>query len=97
MFMLAQGLWRYEDHGILAKNHIRFFTLYEIQKLLQKTAFTPPRIAALVKDDDQCLPLSESGHIQSDNVTIGPLNDEEYRACLVQQYLVLTTKSVVSP
>lgn len=37
--LLLRGRWKYEEKGILDKNHIRFFTLKEIKKILIELGF----------------------------------------------------------
>lgn len=36
---LLCGLWEYQDAGILDKTHLRFFTLYEIDKMFKQCGF----------------------------------------------------------
>ncbi|SHJ04478.1 glycosyltransferase [Propionispora hippei] len=36
---LLQGFWSYEEAGILDKTHLRFFTIYEIEKMFQSTGY----------------------------------------------------------
>lgn len=35
LHMLAEGRWSYQDHGIMDRTHLRFFTLAEIQELFR--------------------------------------------------------------
>lgn len=91
--MLAEGRWACEDHGIMARGHIRFFTAYELVKMLREAGLEVQKCGALTADDPAALPRDEAGRMSVRRITIGPLNDEEYKAFLVQRYIAVATKA----
>lgn len=40
IYSLLHGFWTYQDAGIMDRTHVRFFTLYEINKMLLEAGFT---------------------------------------------------------
>ncbi len=49
--LLVEGRWRYEDHGILDRTHLRFYTLEELRLLLREGGFSQPDRPATVRSD----------------------------------------------
>jgi 2-polyprenyl-3-methyl-5-hydroxy-6-metoxy-1,4-benzoquinol methylase len=91
--MLAEGGWTYADRGALAHNHLRFFTAPEMIRLLRHAGFEPRGAVALASEDPDRLPQDETGCVQIGRVTIGPLDEEEYKSFLTEEYVILSTKS----
>lgn len=91
--MLAEGRWTYEDRGILARDHLRFFTTQELVRLLQSGGFEARGCTALSTEDPVNAPLDADRCIRMGRVTIGPLNEDEYKAFLSEEYLILATKA----
>ncbi len=90
--MLAEGRWTYEERGILARRHLRFFTAPEIVRLLRGAGFDPRGFAALRAEDPGQYPLDAARCLRLGRTTIGPLDDEEYRSFLTEEYVVLAMR-----
>jgi SAM-dependent methyltransferase len=89
---LARGEWTYTDEGILARRHLRFFTVYEVGRLLQTSGFASARCLPLRQATPEELPLNESGCVVLDHATLGPLTEEEYKEFRTEAYLFLSQR-----
>ncbi len=90
--MLAEGRWDYEQSGPLAHNHLRFFTAYEIVKLLKECGLETKRCGALVSVPEAELPLDASRKAKVGRVTMGPLDEDAYAALRTEQYIVFASR-----
>lgn len=92
VLMLAAGRWEFRPHGALAHKHIRFFTGYELVRLLQSTGFADARVSVLASDAPKAFPRDAEGCVRRGRITVGPLNDQEYPLWLARDYVVLGQK-----
>lgn len=90
--MLAEGRWTYAETGIMAWNHLRFYTAHELVRTLRDAGFTVHKCGPLISDPPAALPRGEDGMIRMGRISIGPLNDDDYKAYLTQQYIVFAAK-----
>lgn len=87
--MLARGRWQYADGGALAREHIRFYTAWQLVKLLQEAGFTSVRCAPIDEVAPECFPLDADGYVRFEDLSVGPMAPDQHRAFLVREYLVL--------
>ncbi len=90
--MLAEGRWTYGGCAALDRRNLRFFTAYELLRLLRETGFDPRKCAAWRIAPEQHWPLDAQGYYRYGRIALGPLNDEEYKAFRCEEYLVLATR-----
>ncbi|MDP8943322.1 MAG: class I SAM-dependent methyltransferase [Actinomycetota bacterium] len=58
--LLVKDRWTYEDKGLLDRTHVHFFTLEEIDHMLQDTGFAPVSVQAIASPLPPALmPLAE--------------------------------------
>lgn len=88
---LLQGEWIYEDRGAITRDHIRFFTGFELVQLMESIGLHTERLTALLLDDDAAFPLDAEGYVTHDRIRIGPLTPEEHKNFLVDTYALLAT------
>ncbi len=93
--MLVEGHWKYEDHGILDKTHLRFFTRKEIESLFAEAGFEITGITANIDPAYNSLSDPLSGEISFGRVSLSGLSPEELRDLFVFQYLLKAEKTGV--
>lgn len=89
--MLARGRWQYAEQGALARDHIRFYTAWQLVELLQEAGFESVRCAPMDEVDASAFPLDSDGHVRLGDLSVGPMTPEQHRAFLVREYLVVGT------
>jgi spore maturation protein CgeB/Tfp pilus assembly protein PilF len=87
--MLAEGRWEYEDAGIMDRTHLRFFCKEDLRLLIESAGLEVVKLQPLNVWPADRLPRDENGCLHLGKITIGPLDDEEYKEFLVYQYLVV--------
>lgn len=92
VLMLARGEWKLSERGILARDHLRFFTGVEAVQLLRGAGLEVRAMTGLVKAAPESVPRDKDGFIHDGDISVGPLNDADYSMYLTSQYLVLATK-----
>jgi 2-polyprenyl-3-methyl-5-hydroxy-6-metoxy-1,4-benzoquinol methylase len=93
--MLVEGHWKYEDHGILDKTHLRFFTRKEIERLFTEAGFEITGITANIDPAYNSLKYPLSGEISFGRVSLVGLTPEELKDLFVFQYLLKAQKTGV--
>ncbi|MEC4684761.1 MAG: methyltransferase domain-containing protein [Nitrospirota bacterium] len=93
--MLVEGHWKYEDHGILDKTHLRFFTRKEIERLFAEAGFEITGITANIDPAYNSLSDPFSGEISFGRVSLRGLTPEELKDLFVFQYLIKVQKAGV--
>jgi O-antigen biosynthesis protein len=88
VLMLANGRWDYEETGIMARNHIRFYTGFEIVRLLKTAGLDILRLAGINQVPPEDLPRDENRRLHFGRISIGPLSEVEYDGFRTQEYLV---------
>lgn len=88
---LLQGYWSYEEAGILDRTHLRFFTLYEIEKMFKEAGYEvkncrPNRIYETAADQQFISALADVSK-----------NSGLAEQCRAYQYVVKAAKPAVSP
>ncbi len=84
---LIEGRWTYIDQGLLDRTHLRFFTLYEIRRMLARCGLKSIEIKGKQIDDlykDGASGLLRIGRWQIDNLT-----PEEMTEFFVFQYIIM--------
>ncbi|VAX27367.1 hypothetical protein MNBD_NITROSPIRAE02-20, partial [hydrothermal vent metagenome] len=93
--MLVEGDWKYEEHGILDKTHLRFFTRKGIERLFAGAGFEITGITANMDPAYNSLNAPLSGEISFGRVSLVGLAPEELKDLFVFQYLLKAQKSGV--
>lgn len=91
--MLARGRWQLQEQGALAREHIRFFTAYELVNLLQRTGFGEVRCGVLDSVGPQDFQRDDDGFVRLPDLEIGPMEPDHHKLFLVREYVVLGVKS----
>jgi SAM-dependent methyltransferase len=86
---LVGGRWPAPPEGSLAFEQIRFYTGYELHRLIAARGFVGIKLMALTTDPESAFPRHADGMIRHDRMSLGPLNDQEYVAFLIREYLLL--------
>ncbi|RJQ13373.1 MAG: glycosyltransferase [Nitrospiraceae bacterium] len=86
--MLTEGHWKYQDHGILDKTHLRFFTRKEIQTLFEGAGFKIKDTGANIDPRYYKLEDISSGELSFGRVSLKGLTTEEVQDLFVVQYLI---------
>lgn len=94
--MLAQGHWSYQDHGILDRTHLRFFTRKEILTLFKDAGFEITAMSDNINPAYDRLTDLSTGEINFGRVTLRGLTPEEMRDLFVIQYIVRAQKAGAS-
>ncbi len=87
---LAEGHWRYGTGE--EWNHIRFYTAYEISKLLEGNAWAESRCGVLRMVDEEEAPLDKEGYMQVGRVRLGPLEKVQYDLFRTKEMVALAVK-----
>ena len=87
--MLVEGRWTYAPEGPFPRGQIRFYTGYELHKLLGACGFTGVKLTGLEIDDAEAFPLGEDGQVRMGRISVGPLAEGDHAPFLVREYLVL--------
>jgi spore maturation protein CgeB/2-polyprenyl-3-methyl-5-hydroxy-6-metoxy-1,4-benzoquinol methylase/Flp pilus assembly protein TadD len=90
--MLANGRWKYEDAGIMDRTHLRFFCAPDMAQMVIDAGLEVIKLQPLSVYPAEQLVRDARGCIRLGKVTIGPLDDVEYRDFLTYQYLVVAAK-----
>ena len=85
---LAEGRWKYEEYGIMDKNHLRFFTMQEIKELCAEAGFKIKEIKANLDPLYSKINNPQAGEIKFGRVSLTNLNQEEIKDLFVIQYLI---------
>jgi len=93
--MLVEGDWKYEDHGILDKTHLRFFTRKEMERLFAESGFEITGITANIDPAYNSLRDPLSGEISFGRVSLTGLTPDELKDLFVFQYLLKAQKTGV--
>lgn len=96
VIMLAQGKWTYSDEGIMARNHLRFYTGVELVELLKGANFEVRALTRLAGEDAARVPRDAGGCIREGRIRIGPLNDVDYQLYLISQYLAIASRADIA-
>lgn len=91
--MLARGRWQLQEHGALARDHIRFFTAFELVQLLQRAGFAQVRCGVLDSVAPEAFPRDADGYVRLEDMEIGPMEPDHHKLFLVREYVVLGVKS----
>ncbi|RJQ55210.1 MAG: class I SAM-dependent methyltransferase [Nitrospiraceae bacterium] len=93
--MLIEGHWKYEDHGILDRTHLRFFTRKEIEKLFADAGFQITDINANIDPAYYKLNNASRGELSFGRVLLKDLTADDIKNLFVVQYLVRAGKGNV--
>ncbi len=85
---LADGYWTYQDEGLLDRDHVRFFTWAEIQRLLASCGLECGE--ALSNLDRRCpeAPPGETIDLRLGRITLHDLTPDELREFFTVQFLL---------
>lgn len=89
---LAEGRWTRTREGIIAHEHIRFYTAYEGMTLVRAAGLEAAEIKPLAGVREEDVPRDLEGCISHGSIRIGPLTDQQYRPFLVSQFLLVAQK-----
>jgi len=87
--MHAEGRWKYEDAGIMDRTHLRFFCKTDLEELIEASGLEIVKLEPLSSWPPDRLPRDENGCLKLGKLTLGPLDDDEYKELLVYQYMVI--------
>jgi GT2 family glycosyltransferase/2-polyprenyl-3-methyl-5-hydroxy-6-metoxy-1,4-benzoquinol methylase len=90
MDRLAQGLWTYQQVGLLDVTHIRFFTLDEMKRMFDETGYEIVKIGAN-RDGRIVLPefADESVTVETDKLTLKNVSPAEAFELKALQFLLV--------
>lgn len=96
LHMLAEGHWSYQDHGIMDRTHLRFFTLKEIHALFDRLGFDIKGLSANIDPAYEEAKASTAGKPAIDftvgRVTLKNLQPTEIVELFAIQYLVAASQ-----
>ena len=76
--MLANGEVAYEGGGVWDRDHIHFFTGYELLRLFWECGLDDTRLTGLVVAPPEVMPMDGRRRLRQGRVEIGPLDDNEF-------------------
>jgi GT2 family glycosyltransferase len=89
---LLEGDWTYEPAGLLDRDHLRFFTRREIEKLFYRAGFTVADLAAVPGPGyAEWERRGRPGEVKVGRLHVGGLAPEEAQEFYAYQYLVSAT------
>jgi 2-polyprenyl-3-methyl-5-hydroxy-6-metoxy-1,4-benzoquinol methylase len=90
---LVDGYWTYQDEGLLDRDHVRFFTWAEIERLMASCGLEVAEVRWNL--DDRCpqVPEGKTVDLQLGRMTLHGLEPDELRDFFVFQYLVRGARS----
>jgi GT2 family glycosyltransferase/tetratricopeptide (TPR) repeat protein len=89
---LLEGNWTYEPAGLLDRDHLRFFTRREIEKLFYRAGFTISELALVAGPGyDEWVQRGKPGEVKVGRLHIGGMALEEAQEFYIYQYLVKAT------
>jgi GT2 family glycosyltransferase/2-polyprenyl-3-methyl-5-hydroxy-6-metoxy-1,4-benzoquinol methylase len=89
---LLEGNWTYEPAGLLDRDHLRFFTRREIEKMFYRAGFTISELAMVAGPGyDEWVQRSKPGEVKVGRLHIGGMAPDEAQEFHVYQYLVNAT------
>ena len=84
---LLEGSWRYEEAGILDRNHLRFFTWHSCQALFSSTGFTITSGTPTMLNTPACFPEAIAIELKKTGLHVDTLVEESR----YYQFLVVAT------
>jgi GT2 family glycosyltransferase/tetratricopeptide (TPR) repeat protein/2-polyprenyl-3-methyl-5-hydroxy-6-metoxy-1,4-benzoquinol methylase len=91
---LLEGNWTYEPAGLLDRDHLRFFTRREIEKLFFRAGFRIGELAMVAGPGyDEWEQRGKPGEVKVGRLHIGGMTPEEAQEFHVYQYLVNATRA----
>jgi SAM-dependent methyltransferase len=90
--MLAEGRWDCFEGGLIPPRQLRFFTAFEIAKLLGENGFHVLRCGGLEIDPPEAFPRDENGYCTVGRVRIGPLTEDEYKAYRSRHFILFAQR-----
>jgi spore maturation protein CgeB/2-polyprenyl-3-methyl-5-hydroxy-6-metoxy-1,4-benzoquinol methylase len=90
---LVDGYWTYQDEGLLDRDHLRFFTWTEVERLLESCGLECVEVRWKV--DPRCPHVADGKKIdlQLGRLTIHDLGPEELREFFVFQYFLRAART----
>src|SRR5207249_1097059 len=86
---LLEGNWTYEPAGLLDRDHLRFFTRREIEKLFDRAGFTVSQRSIVPGPGyEEWRGRGSSGEVKVGRLHIGGIAPEEAEEFYVYQYLL---------
>jgi len=100
---LLCGLWTYQEMGLLDRTHLRFFTAWEIDKMLEGAGFRIDRVVTTVTDEGNALlkqvdkwklraAVRELTRALVPNFDLSQIEHIDTNAFFVHQYIVRAVK-----
>lgn len=89
---LAEGHWTRTTEGVIAHDHLRFYTAYEGAAIVREAGFDTLDIHPLAGVTPEEVPLDDSGCIVHGDIRLGPLTRQQYLPYLTSQFLVIARK-----
>ena len=89
---LIEGNWTYQKEGILDETHLRFFTLKEIEKLVENAGLYIKRIEETLDPKYENFKNKNLAALTLGRISINDLTPEEIRRFFVYQYKIVAGK-----
>ncbi|OSM05109.1 class I SAM-dependent methyltransferase [Magnetofaba australis] len=90
---LASGSWTYEESGILDRDHLRFFTIKEMVKMLNGANLEIAHVGETLNEQYEAIKPNEyPATINFGRIALSGLNEFEFRDLFVFQYLIVARK-----
>ena len=89
---LIEGNWTYQKEGILDETHLRFFTLKEIEKLVENAGLYIKQVEETLDPKYKNLENKNLDALKLGRISINDLTPEEIRRFFVFQYKIIAGK-----